>query len=53
MYEYEKKLINQGFKLIVGVDEIGRDCLAWPIVVASFILPVNYINDEIKILNLY
>ena len=36
---YEKKLKRQGYKLIAGVDEVGRGPLAGPLVAASVILP--------------
>ena len=42
LYSYEKDLINQGIKLIAGVDEVGRGPLVGPVVVAAVILPLNY-----------
>ncbi len=48
MYYYEQKYHNQGYKLIAGVDEVGRGCIAGPLVAASCILPINYKNDDIK-----
>ena len=39
---YERKLIDQGFKLIAGVDEVGRGPLAGPIVAAAVILPHKF-----------
>jgi ribonuclease HII len=36
---YERELGRQGFKLIAGVDEVGRGPLAGPIVAAAVILP--------------
>jgi ribonuclease HII len=39
---YERKLIGQGFKLIAGVDEVGRGPLAGPIVAAAVILPHKF-----------
>lgn len=41
-YRYEKKLINNGYKLIAGVDEVGRGPLVGPVVTAAVILPLNY-----------
>ena len=48
MYHYEQKYNDLGYKLIAGVDEVGRGCIAGPLVVASCILPINYRNDDIK-----
>ena len=41
-YRYERKLINNGVKLIAGVDEVGRGPLVGPVVAAACILPINY-----------
>lgn len=38
---YEKKLTRRGFKLVAGVDEVGRGPLAGPIVAAAVILPLD------------
>lgn len=50
---YERKLIRQGFKLIAGVDEVGRGPLAGPIMAAAVILPHKYslpgLNDSKKL----
>ena len=42
LYIYEKELINQGVKLIGGIDEVGRGPLVGPVVAACVILPINY-----------
>ena len=42
LYQYERELINQGIKLIAGVDEVGRGPLIGPVVTAAVILPINY-----------
>ncbi len=39
MWEYEDKYLNQGFRLICGVDEAGRGPLAGPVCAAAVILP--------------
>ncbi len=44
-YRYERKLIEQGVKLIAGVDEVGRGPLVGPVVAAACILPLNYHLD--------
>ena len=36
---YERALVRQGFTAIAGVDEVGRGCLAGPVVAAAVILP--------------
>ncbi len=48
LYKYEKKLFKKNYKLIAGIDEVGRGSLAGPIVVAICILPPNYNNDKIN-----
>ena len=37
----EKSLISQGYRLIAGVDEVGRGALAGPVIAAAVILPVK------------
>lgn len=50
MTELEKKLLNQGYKYIAGVDEAGRGPLAGPVVAACCIyhkdLHIEGINDS-------
>ena len=41
-YRYERKLNKEGYKLIAGVDEVGRGPLCGPVVAAAVILPVDY-----------
>ena len=36
---YEKQLYDQGFRLVAGVDEVGRGPLAGPVMAAAVILP--------------
>lgn len=40
--EYEKKLYKEGYKLIAGIDEVGRGPLVGPVVTACVILPMNF-----------
>ncbi|TMU88403.1 ribonuclease HII [Bacillus sp. BHET2] len=51
--QYENNLRLQGFKLIAGIDEVGRGPLAGPVVTAAVILPVDFylagLNDSKKI----
>jgi len=35
----EKKLVAKGYRLIAGIDEVGRGALAGPVVAAAVILP--------------
>ena len=45
LYQYERKLIDNGITLIAGVDEVGRGPLVGPVVTAAVILPLNYKLD--------
>ena len=42
MQEYERKLRGEGFRLIAGVDEVGRGPLAGPVVAAAVVLPSDF-----------
>jgi ribonuclease HII len=44
---YERRLREQGFELIAGVDEVGRGALAGPLVAAAVILPEGFGLDGI------
>ena len=52
-YSIEKEYIEQGFKMIAGVDEAGRGPLAGPVCAAAVILPVDCeiegLNDSKKL----
>ena len=39
MYSYERQLWAMGYKLVAGLDEVGRGPLAGPVVAAAVILP--------------
>ena len=45
--EYEKKYLNEGYKYIAGVDEVGRGPLAGPVVCASVIMPLDDIIEGV------
>lgn len=45
--EWEKKLANQGYKFICGVDEVGRGPLAGPVVCAAVIMPLDDIIEGV------
>lgn len=50
--ELEESLYEKGFKLIVGVDEVGRGCLAGPVVAGAVILPRSFdapVDDSKKL----
>ncbi len=38
-YKFEKKKLVEGYQFIVGCDEVGRGCLAGPVVAAAIVLP--------------
>jgi ribonuclease HII len=52
IYRYEKQLWSDGFLRIMGLDEVGRGCLAGPVVAAGVILdpqkPIAGIRDSKK-----
>ncbi len=48
MYAYENKYYASGFKVIAGVDEVGRGCWAGPVVAACVVFPKKYENKQIK-----
>ena len=45
--KYEKQLISEGYRLIAGVDEVGRGPLAGPVVCACVIMPQDEIIDGV------
>lgn len=45
--EFERELINKGYKLVAGVDEVGRGPLAGPVVCASVIMPMDDLIEGI------
>ncbi len=48
LYTYENECMERGYKLIAGVDEVGRGPLAGPVVVAAVILPPNCFIEKIN-----
>ena len=42
LYKYEKELIDNGIKVIAGVDEVGRGPLVGNVTAACVVLPLNY-----------
>ena len=53
MLEYERKNLEKGYKLIAGVDEVGRGPLAGPVVCCAVIMPleelIEGVNDSKKL----
>lgn len=45
---YERALRQQGITVIAGVDEVGRGCLAGPVVAAAVILPPDWADPAIN-----
>ena len=49
-FYYERQYIDQGFKIIAGVDEVGAGAIAGPVVAAAVVLPLDSrlvkINDS-------
>jgi ribonuclease HII len=44
----EKALWETGFKLVCGVDEVGRGCLAGPVAAGAVILPADCERQKLK-----
>ena len=53
LLQYEKELYQEGYRLIAGIDEVGRGPLAGPVMAAAVILPegklIAGINDSKKL----
>ena len=53
MLEYEKKLWEQGYEFVAGVDEAGRGPLAGPVYAAAVVFPkgvvIEGVNDSKKL----
>lgn len=47
MLRYERKLKNQGFDLVIGVDEAGRGPLAGPVVAAAVLLRDFHFSNRV------
>lgn len=45
--EYEQQMLEKGYKLIAGVDEVGRGPLAGPVCCACVIMPLDDIIDGV------
>lgn len=40
-FRYEKKKLSEGYSQIIGCDEVGRGCLAGPVVAAAVVLDLD------------
>lgn len=47
MLYYEKKFKKKGYNFIIGVDEVGRGCLAGPVVAAAVMLKKLHFKNHI------
>jgi len=45
---FEVEAYRQGYRYIAGIDEVGRGCLAGPVVAAAVILPAGLIIDGVR-----
>ncbi len=48
LFKFEKRLQKEGFSLIAGADEVGRGCMAGPLVAAAVILPKDICIPNLK-----
>ena len=53
-FDFEQRALAEGFRFVAGVDEVGRGCLAGPVVAAACILDASrplfeYLNDSKKL----
>jgi ribonuclease HII len=46
-FSFEKKLHRQGYKLIAGVDEVGRGCFAGPVVAGCVVFKKKFQNPPL------
>jgi ribonuclease HII len=44
----ERRLYGLGYRLIAGVDEVGRGCLAGPVVAGAVILPAGWMPEGLR-----
>jgi len=48
-FKYENQKYKQGYINIIGCDEVGRGCLAGPVVAAAVVFPMTALNDKLKV----
>jgi ribonuclease HII len=44
----ERWLRSRGFRFVAGIDEVGRGCLAGPVVAGAVILPPDWVPDGLR-----
>jgi ribonuclease HII len=47
-YTEEQVYWDQGYRFVAGVDEVGRGCLAGPVMVGAVILPPGWLPDGLR-----
>ena len=47
-YTEERVLWDRGYRYVAGIDEVGRGCLAGPVVAAACILPRGWVPDGLR-----
>jgi ribonuclease HII len=47
---YENQKLKQGYTHIIGCDEVGRGCLAGPVVAAAVALPPQVESEKLKVI---
>ncbi|MDI4583988.1 ribonuclease HII [Oenococcus sp. UCMA 14587] len=45
-FKFENELKNEGYRIIAGIDEVGRGCVAGPVVACSCILSTDFNVSE-------
>ncbi|MBN1592213.1 MAG: ribonuclease HII [Candidatus Coatesbacteria bacterium] len=48
MWAFDERVRAEGYEFVAGVDEVGRGCLAGPVVAAAVILPREFRDDRIR-----
>ena len=46
-YEFEEALYKEGYEVIAGTDEVGRGCIAGPVVACAIIMPKDIIIEGV------
>ncbi len=46
-YEFETKIYREGYEYIAGTDEVGRGCIAGPVVASAVIMPKGVIIEGV------
>lgn len=47
-WRFERRLADEGYRAIAGVDEVGIGCLAGPVIAAAVILPFGTRIDRVR-----